>query len=56
MTDLEMCRKSTSPITGKIEYAELCTNCIQPEDDWVDFCKKQLKQEVDDDEFVYLTS
>jgi len=55
MTDLEMCRKSISPVTGKIEYAEICTNCMQPEDEWVDFCK-QKKQEAEDDDFSYLTS
>jgi len=49
MTELELCMKTLSPITGKFEYSELCTNCLQEPDEWVDYYKRSKPKRDDDD-------
>lgn len=55
MTDMELCRKTLSAVTGKMEYAELCTKCLQEPDEWVDYYKR-MKPNRDDDDFSYHSS
>lgn len=42
MTEQELCRKTTSPITGKIEYNELCSHCGGEEDEYTEWIKRKV--------------